>query len=119
MRKIFHLRVGDSDFTPTDKQLEELVARFHREGVFVNGTHVEATSFNIPDGEGAQRYQLIVTAGGPDWKPIQEELDAIRDMFQAACVDPKGGVVATRPEVEVKVHLIGDDENGSLVVSAN
>lgn len=112
MRKIFHLRVNNA----SDKELSVLVDRFRKEGVFVNSSDVYVSSFDIPDGVNAQQYQLIISAGSSTWKPQQSELDSLKTLFQAACVDPAGGVVATRHGVTVQVHLIADENNPSKLI---
>jgi len=102
MPNIVHLTVGGPEWTPTSQELLDLVSRFHKEKVFVNGPLVVPTHIHIPE-DGLSRAKLVISAGDADWNPTTEEIDALRTLFTNAMLDPCSRVVATRDSVYVQV----------------
>ena len=45
-----------------------------------------------------------VVAGSDGWVPTEEEMKQLADLFAAACKDPLGSVVVTRPGVTAEVR---------------
>lgn len=99
MTVVYHLTVGDADFTPTPEQLMEIVMEFQKPlpGFAVP---VQVTELHL-DLVGEQR--LMFTAGSPEWDPTEKEIENLKSLFLNASLDPNGGVVATRLGVKASV----------------
>jgi hypothetical protein len=99
MSTIYHIEVGDKDFTPTEEQLKEVVNEFLTKDIPAYGHKIRISEVYT----GLVGERLIIEAGDKDWDPTQEELDALVKKFKdAQLVD--GSVVATRRGV--KLHTV-------------
>jgi hypothetical protein len=109
---ITHIVVGDANWAPTQKQLDEIKERFLNEKVFVNSPAVKvliASGVPMLDDPDSLfgRVTLMVTAGTADWQPSDEDLKKLHEQFLAAGND-KHGLVVTRHGVSAEFLVHGD-----------
>lgn len=99
MTVVYHLTVGDADFTPTPEQLAEIVAEFQKPlPGFAVPVKVTELHLNLVGNE-----RLMFTIGAKDWNPSEKEIEDLKALFLNASLDPAGGVVATRVGVKASV----------------
>lgn len=109
---ITHIVVGDANWTPTQKQLDEIKQRFLTEKVFINGPNVKVLfADEVPTLDDIDnlfgRITLMVTAGTADWQPSDEDLKKLYEQFLTAGND-KHGLVVTRHGVSAEFLMHGD-----------
>lgn len=99
MTVVYHLTVGDADFTPTPEQLTEIALEFQKPlPGFAVPVKVTELHLNLVGNE-----RIMFTAGAPDWDPTEKEIEDLKALFLCSTLDPNGGVVVTRVGVKASV----------------
>jgi hypothetical protein len=103
---IVHIQVGNKDFIPTIEDLQKVVEEFQKD-VPVMTMPVKVNTLMMGDSLSKfglhETERLMIQAGGPNWSPTKDEIDALREQFRQAQSDENGAVVATRYEVKVVI----------------
>jgi hypothetical protein len=69
----------------------------------------QVVEIQLPPMPRNRRFLLHLEAGvRNEWEPTDTELTALTDMFLRVIDDPKGGIVATRNGVRVKLIALPD-----------
>lgn len=95
---IYHLEVGNKDFTPTNKDLEKVIEEFKKPlPVFTVPVKVHELCECLSS-------RLIIHINDKDWNPSPEEVGDIRSQFENAR-GHNDSIVATRKGVTASYSI--------------